>query len=97
LLHIPMGMWSVFTGTVDFVVRVDKKLWVGSGLLKNCSSLFSKQGAVFGASSESFDYTDWVALPVIPPRQLTGGEFASWNWIANKWLACESDFSPSLT
>jgi len=40
-------MWSVSTGTVDFIVRVDKKFWVGSGLFKNCNSLFSTQGAVF--------------------------------------------------
>jgi len=33
-------MLSVSTGTADFVVRVDKKLWVGSGLFKNCNSLF---------------------------------------------------------
>jgi len=51
----------VSTGTVYFVVGVDKKLWVGSGLFKNCKSFFSTQGAVFG--SESFDYTDWIALP----------------------------------
>ena len=49
------------TGTVDFVVGVDKKLWVGSGLFKNFKSFFGTQGAVFG--SNSFDYTDWIALP----------------------------------
>jgi len=53
---MPMETWSVSTGTVDFVVRVDKKLWVGSGLFKNCNSLVSTQGAVFG--SKSFDYTN---------------------------------------
>jgi len=51
----------VSTGTIDFVVRVDNKLWVGSGLFKNCKSLFSTQGTVLG--SKSFDYTDWIALP----------------------------------
>jgi len=51
----------VSTGTVDFVVGVDKKLWVGFGLFKNFESFFSTQGAVFG--SKSFDYTDWIALP----------------------------------
>jgi len=51
----------VSTGTVDFVVVVDKKLWVGSGLFQNCKSLFSTQGAVF--DSKSFDCTDWIALP----------------------------------
>ena len=58
---MPMETWSVSTGTVDFVVRVDKKLWVGSGLFKNCNSLFSTHGTVFGG--KSFDYTDWVSLP----------------------------------
>jgi len=60
---MPMEMWSVCADAVDFVVRVDtsKKLWVGSGLIKNCNSLFSTQGTVFGG--KSFDYTDWVALP----------------------------------
>jgi len=47
--------------TVDFVFGVDKKLWVGCGLFKNCKSFFSTQGAVFG--SETFDCTDWIALP----------------------------------
>jgi len=51
----------VSDGAADFVVRVDEKLWVGSGLFENCNSLFGTQGAVFG--SESFDCTDWVALP----------------------------------
>jgi len=32
MLYIHMEMWSVSTGTVDFIVRVDKKLWGGSGL-----------------------------------------------------------------
>jgi len=58
---MPTETWSVSTGTVDFVVGVDKKLWVGSGLFKNCKSFFSTQGSVFG--SKSFDYTDWIALP----------------------------------
>ena len=48
-------------GTVDFVVGVDKKLWIGSGLFENCNSFFGAQGAVF--ASKSFDYTDWIALP----------------------------------
>jgi len=51
----------VSTDTVDFIVRVDKKLRAGSGLFKNCKSLLSTHGAVFG--SKSFDYTDWIALP----------------------------------
>jgi len=45
---MPMEMWSVSTGTVDFIVRVDKKLWVGFELFKNCNSLFSTHDAVFG-------------------------------------------------
>jgi len=38
---MPMEMWFVSTGTEDFVVGVDKKLWVGFGLFKNFKSLFS--------------------------------------------------------
>ena len=48
-------------GAADSIVRVDGKLWVGSGLFKNCNSVFGTQGEVFG--SEGFDYIDWVALP----------------------------------
>jgi len=48
-------------GTVDFIVGVDKKLWVGSGLFKNFKSFFGTQGAVF--CSKRFDHTDWIALP----------------------------------
>jgi len=51
----------VSMGTADFVVGVDKNLWVGFGLLKNCNSLFGTQGAVLGG--KTFDHTDWVALP----------------------------------
>jgi len=58
---MPMETWFVSAGTVDFVVGVDEKLWVGSGLFENCKSLFNTQGTVFG--SESFDCTDWIALP----------------------------------
>jgi len=47
---------SVSTGTADFVVGVDKKLLVGSGLFKNCKSLFGTQSTVFG--SGSFDHAD---------------------------------------
>ena len=58
---MPVEMWSVSAGTADFVVGVDKKLWVGSALFENCKSLFSTQGTAFG--SKSFDCTDWIALP----------------------------------
>jgi len=61
MLYIPMETWSVSTGTVDFIVGVDKKLWVGSGLFKNFKSFFRTQSAVFG--SNFFDYADWIALP----------------------------------
>ena len=40
----------------DFDVGVDEKLWVGSGLLENCNSLFGTQGAVSGG--KSFGCTD---------------------------------------
>ena len=67
---MPVETWSVSAGTADFVVGVDKKLWVGSGLFKNCGSFFSTQGAVFG--NESFDHTNWLPcqmmLQVVPPR-----------------------------
>jgi len=63
LLYILMEMWSPSksTGTTDFIVRVDKKLWVGSWLFKNCNSLLGTQRAVFGG--KSFDHTDGIALP----------------------------------
>jgi len=51
----------VSTCTTDFVVGVDKKSWIGSGLFKNCKSFFGTHGAVF--VSKSFDHTDWIALP----------------------------------
>jgi len=53
----------VSTGMVDFVVRVDKKLWFGSGLFKNWHSIFSTLGAVFG--DKCFDHTcgPGIALP----------------------------------
>jgi len=75
----------VSAGTVDFVVGVDKKLWVGSGLFKNFKSLFGTQGAVFG--SESFDYTNWIALP-----DDAAGYFAtlvSWGRIGVIELSCK--------
>jgi len=39
----------VSTGTADFVVGVDEKLWIGFGLFKNFKSLFGTQGTVFGS------------------------------------------------
>ena len=45
---MPVETWSVSTDTTDFVVSVDGKLCVGSGLFKNCNSLFSMHGTVFG-------------------------------------------------
>jgi len=57
---MPVETWSVSTGTVDFVVGVDKKLWVGFELFVNFKSLFGTHDTVLG--SESFDYTDWIAL-----------------------------------
>jgi len=32
LLCIPMESGSVSTDIMDFIVRVDKKMWIGSGL-----------------------------------------------------------------
>jgi len=61
LLYMPMETWCVSTGTIDIIVRVDKKLQVGSGLFKNCNSLLGTQDAVLGG--KSFDCTEWVSLP----------------------------------
>jgi len=81
-----MEMWSVSTGTVDFVVGVDKKLWVGSGLFENCNSFFGTQGAVFG--SKGFDCTDGVVLP----NDDTGhsSTFDDWGWIGVTELSCKA-------
>jgi len=81
-------MWKtgrVSTSTVDFIVRVDKKLWVGSGLFKNWNSLFSTQGAVFG--SEPFDHTDWVVLPDDAAGCFS--TFVDWGWICVMELGCK--------
>jgi len=48
---MPVETWSVSTGTADFVVGVDKKLWVRSGLFENFKSFFGTHGAVFGSKS----------------------------------------------
>jgi len=74
-MHVETG--SVSTCTTDFVVRVDKKLWVGSGLFKNCNSLFTTQGTVFG--NKSFDHTDWVALP--DDASGHSSTLVGWGWI----------------
>jgi len=58
---MPMETWSVSTHPIHFVVRVEKKLWVGFGLFKNCDSFFSTQSTVFGVNF--FEHTDCVALP----------------------------------
>jgi len=73
------------TGTVDFVVRVDKKLRVGSRLFQNCKSLFSTQGAIFG--SKSFDCTDWIALPDDAAGH--SSTLVGWGWIGVMELNCE--------
>jgi len=72
-------------GTVDFVVGVDKKLWIGSGLFENCKSFFGTQGVVFG--SKSFDHTDWIALP----DDAAGYSVAlvSWGWVGVIELGCK--------
>jgi len=92
---MPVESWSVSAGTVDFVVRVDEKVWVGSGLFENCNSLCSTHGAV----SESFDCTDWVALQ----HDAAGHSSTLVGWgrtcimeLSFKVFG-ESDFSPSLT
>jgi len=72
-------------GTVDFIVRVDKKLSVGFELFKNCNSLFSTLGTVFG--SESFDHTDWVALP--DDDASCSSMLVDWGQICIKELGCK--------
>jgi len=57
---MPLETQSASTCTAHFVVEVNKKLWVGSGLFKNCNFLFGTRSTVFG--SESFDHTDQIAL-----------------------------------
>jgi len=90
LLCMPMETWSVSAGTTCFVV--------GSGLSKNCNSLFGTQGAVFGG--ETFDCTDWVALS----HNAAGCSSTLVDWgstcvtqLGWKCLVHESNFSPSLT
>ena len=58
-MHVESG--SVSGGTADFVVRVDKKMSIGSRLFCNCIAFFSSQGTAFG--SNCFCSNDGVALP----------------------------------
>jgi len=85
LLHTPMETWSMSAGTADFVVGVDEKLWIGFGLFQNSKSFFGASGAVFG--SESFDHTDWNALP----DDAAGCSVAlvSWGWVGVTELGCK--------
>jgi len=97
---MPMETGSVSADTTDFVVGVDKKLWVGSGLFKNCNSLFCTQGADFGTAANiltaRIGRPCLMTLQVVPPCWLIGDGFVSWNWVA-KCSAHESEFLPSLT
>jgi len=77
---------SASAGTADFVVRVDKKLWVGSGLFKICNSLFGTQGTIFG--SKCFDCTDWVALP--NDAADCSSTLVDWGWICIMELGCHN-------
>jgi len=77
--------WSVSTGTADFVVGVDKKLWVGSGLFENFKSFFSTWGTVFG--SKRFDCTDWVALS--DNAAGCSSALVGWGWIGVMELSCK--------
>jgi len=76
LLYMPMTTWSVSTCTVDLVVIIDKKLWVGSWLFKNWIFFFSSQCAIFG--SKCFGCTDWVALLDAAGYSST---WVDWGWI----------------
>ena len=73
LLCMPMEMGHVSTGTADFVVRVDKKLWV-----KNCISFFGTQGAIFDC--KSFVCTHWVVLP--DEFTSCSSSLGDWGWIS---------------
>ena len=75
LLYIPMELGMVSAGTVDFIVGIDKKLWIGFVLFEDCYSFFGTQGAVF--SCKGFGYTDWIALP----DDAAGYPFSLVGWI----------------
>jgi len=99
LLHRPVEMGSVSTGTMCVVARVDVKLWVGFGLFENCSSFFGTHGTVF--CGKCFDHTDGVALSDDAARESFA--LVGWRGICAMelgckvfTLACESDFSPTL-
>jgi len=99
-LLTPVETWSVSTDTVDFVIRVDKKLWVDSGLFKNCNCILSlahkAQFLVAKVLTTLIGLPCQMMLQIVPSCWLNGDRFASWNWVAKR-LAHESDFSPSLT
>ena len=60
LFCMSVELWHVFTCAADFIVGVDKTLWIGSGLFQKCGSFFCTQPTVFG--DKFFDHTDRVAL-----------------------------------
>jgi len=81
-----MKTWFMPVGTIDFIVGVDKKLWVGSGLFENCNSFFSTQGTVFG--SKCFDHTaDWFALS--DDDAGCSSTLVDWGWICAMELGCK--------
>jgi len=82
---MPVETWSVSTGTADFLVGVEKKLWVGFEPFKNFKSLFSTHGAVLG--SESFDRTDWIALRDDAAR--CSSTLVGWRGIGVTELSCK--------
>jgi len=67
------------------VVRVDKKLWVGSWLFENCNSLFGTQGTFFGV--KCFDCTHGVALP--DDAAGCSPTLVDWGWICVMELSCK--------
>ena len=56
-----MELRFVSTGTVDFITRVDKKVWFELGHSKDFKPFPVAEHTVVGA--ERFDCRDWVSLP----------------------------------
>jgi len=82
---MPMELGSVSAGAVDFVVRVDKKLWIEFGLFQNSCSFFGTQCTIFG--SKGLDYTDGVALP--DDAACYAVSLIIWCWDCGRELSCK--------
>jgi len=86
----------VSTRTVDFVVRVDKKMWVGFGVFENCNSFFGTHGTVF--AGKCFDCTDGAALS--DDDAICSSTLVDWEMmciLGCNMFSIKSDFLLSLT